>query len=40
MEASGGLRMGYYNPNLVQIPLETFTYKAQSEAINGPQTIR
>jgi len=40
VEASGGLRMGYYNPNLVQIPLETFTYKAQSEAINGPQTIR
>lgn len=32
--------MGYYNPNLVQIPLEGFTYKAQSEVINGPETIK
>lgn len=32
--------MGYYNPNLVQIPLDTFTYKAQSDVINGPETVR
>ena len=32
--------MGYYSPNLVQINLESFTYKAQSDVINGPETIR
>jgi len=32
--------MGFYSPNLVQINLESFTYKAQSDVINGPETIR
>jgi len=32
--------MGYYNPNLVQIPVEGFTYRTQSDVINGPETIR
>ena len=35
-----GTKMGYYSPNLVQINLESFTYKAQSDVINGPETIR
>ena len=35
-----GIKMGYYSPNLVQINLESFTYKAQSDVINGPETIR
>ena len=36
----GALKMGFYSPNLVQINLESFTYKAQSDVINGPETIR
>ena len=33
-------RMGYYNPNMIQIPLETFTYKNQSDTIPGEVAIR
>jgi len=32
--------MGFYNPNMVRIPLETFTYTNQSEVIKGPEMIR
>ena len=32
--------MGFYNPNMIQIPVESFTYKNQSDEISGPETIR
>ncbi|XP_023346235.1 long-chain-fatty-acid--CoA ligase 1 [Eurytemora carolleeae] len=32
--------MGMYNPNMVKIPLETFTYNNQSDVIKGAQVIR
>jgi hypothetical protein len=25
--------MGFYNPNIIRIPLETFTYKNQSDVV-------
>ena len=33
-------RMGYYNPNMIQIPVESFTYKNQSDDIPGQESIR
>ena len=33
-------KMGYYNPNMVQIPLSSFTYKNQSDAIPDDTGIR
>ena len=32
--------MGYYNPNMIQIPIEAFTYKNQSDTIPGDAAIR
>ena len=32
--------MGYYNPNMIQIPVESFTYKNQSDALPGDAAIR
>eukprot|EP00092_Neocalanus_flemingeri_P012319 GFUD01013279.1.p1 GENE.GFUD01013279.1~~GFUD01013279.1.p1 ORF type:complete len:666 (+),score=116.54 GFUD01013279.1:120-2117(+) len=32
--------MGSYNPNMIQIPLESFTYKNQSDVINEPEATR
>jgi len=31
--------MGYYNPNMIQIPVESFTYKNQSDVIPGDEAI-
>lgn len=32
--------MGFYNPNIIRIPLETFTYKNQSDVVKGAELIR
>jgi len=33
--------MGFYcNPNMIRIPLETFTYNNQSDIIKGPEVVR
>jgi len=32
--------MGYYNPNMIRIPLETFTYNNQSDTIKCPELVR
>ena len=32
--------MGYYNPNMVQVPLETFSFSAQSDVSPLQQEVR